>query len=1079
MGEGTLTIYSASAGSGKTYKLTGKYLNYLFSSRYGYRKILAVTFTNKATAEMKSRILDQLYNLATGEKSEYLPDLLKDTHKTEETIRTEAKEILFSILHDFSRFSVCTIDSFFQKILRAFTREAGLNSGFSIELDYSTILSAAVDDMIASSVDDPELTNWLSHFAMSNLEEEKSWNLKEEIMELAGELFKEKFKILSAEERSNLENKEFLLNYIKKIKSFSYSFVAKMLEFGKKCEKIYNDYGLSDEMFYYRSRGVPGYIRSLAGGKIIKPGNKVREIEKDPPRWSTGPLSPQLNDAIKGGLDRTLKETLKFYDDNILSYNSATTILSNIYALGILSDVLRKVRQVTASENTFLLADAGELLSAITGKDQSPFIYEKIGNRFENFMIDEFQDTSLLQWNNFESLINNSMSEGFDNLVVGDVKQSIYRWRNSDWQILGKMKAELIDHKRFLSEPLTTNWRSRSDIIRFNNTLFSVIPEQIDELLAGDSVPVSFKELYAEAVQGNPGKSDGGYVRLEFIKDERDNQEEENKRKRKRVTKKWNELVLEKLPYVIETLQDKGFNSSDIGIIVREGKEGEAVLNSLVDYSNNCPAEKRNRYNYNIFSNDSLLLSNSHAISFIIAVIRVLDNPSDMISKAQMLRFYLLATGVKNADSVPLFSNILDSGTHGYFPQGYDQFLENVRNLPLFEATENIISFFGIGKYSWNVAYLNTFQDWIINFAGGKNADIQTFLEWWETTGRTKSVVLPAHQDAARVFTIHKSKGLEFKAVILPFLSWNLNHKPSQQPVMWVKPAEPPFNELGIVPVRYKADLVETIFADSYRKEKSSAYLDNINLLYVAMTRAKDVIFAYTPDSPGSYNEIAEVLKNAVNTDKNPAGESGINLKSKFNEGKNVFEFGEIPDYPRQPAESESIISLNYPVSHKIESLRLKLHGENYFSPEDKAAREKINYGRLMHEVFESINSADDIPLAVRRLTLTGKIHTSESASLEKRLNSLIKAPPVSDWFKPGNIVMAEAEILLPTGNSRRPDRVIFRKDKTIIIDFKFGEENPGHSDQVNQYRNLLLEMGYSNIEGYIWYIDKNKILSA
>jgi len=247
----------------------------------------------------------------------------------------------------------------------------------------------------------------------------------------------------------------------------------------------------------------------------------------------------------------------------------------------------------------------------------------------------------------------------------------------------------------------------------------------------------------------------------------------------------------------------------------------------------------------------------------------------------------------------------------------------------------------------------------------------------------------------------------------------------------------------------------------------------------VAMTRAKDVIFAYAPDSPGSYNKIAEVLKNAVKSDKFPGDKSGINLKSKFNERDNIFEFGEIPNYTRQYAESGSIISRNYPVSHKIDSLRLKLHGENYFSPEDQASREKINYGRLMHEVFESINTADDIPFAVRKLTLAGKIHTTESASLEKRLNSLIKDPPVSDWFKPGNIVMAEAEILLPAGNSRRPDRVILREDKTIVIDFKFGEENPDHADQVNQYRNLLLEMGYRNIEGYIWYIDKNKIISV
>jgi hypothetical protein len=391
----------------------------------------------------------------------------------------------------------------------------------------------------------------------------------------------------------------------------------------------------------------------------------------------------------------------------------------------------------------------------------------------------------------------------------------------------------------------------------------------------------------------------------------------------------------------------------------------------------------------------------------------------------------------------------------------------------------NIISFFNLGKYSWNVAYLSTFQDWIINFAGGKNADFQAFLEWWETTGKTKSVVLPAHQDAARVFTIHKSKGLEFKVVILPFLSWNLNHKPSKQPILWVKPAGPPFNELGILPVRYKADLSETIFADNYRDEKSSAYLDNLNLLYVAMTRAKDVLFAFAPDSPGPYNEIAKILKNAVTTDKNPADGSGINLKSKYNTERRIFESGEIPDNTGGVAESESIIPLNYPVTHKIESLKLKLHGENYFSPEEKATREKINYGNLMHDAFAGINSVHDIPLAVRRLTIEGKIHASESASLEARLKSLIMAPPASDWFKPGTRVLTEAEILLPTGVSRRPDRVIINGDKAVIVDFKSGEENTHYSDQINQYRNLLLDMGYRDVEGYLWYIDKNKIVTV
>ncbi|MCX6254779.1 MAG: UvrD-helicase domain-containing protein, partial [Bacteroidia bacterium] len=832
MGKGTLTIYSASAGSGKTFKLTGIYLTSLFKSRYNYRRILAVTFTNKATAEMKSRILDHLHRLAVGENSEYLPGLVIATNKTEGWIRNEAKEILNSILHDYSRFSVSTIDSFFQKILRAFAREVGLHSGFNIELDHSTILSSAVDEMIVSAATDALLKDWLTKYAMYNIDEEKSWNLKEGIIKLGEELFKEKFKILSTEERSNFENKKFLLDYIKKIKTLSSSFEKQLQDYGKRCDHIFSKSGLSDDMFYRKGQGVPGFIRSLVSGMVKEPNKWVREIGNDPPRWSTGDTAPQLKAAIIAGLDKTLKEAIHYYDENITEYKSADAVLSNIYALGILSDVLHNVHLITNSENSFLLSDTGDVLNLITSEDQSPFIYEKVGNRYENFMIDEFQDTSIIQWNNFRSLIENSMAEGFDNLVVGDVKQSIYRWRNSDWQILGSVLYSLVDNDRFISVPLTTNWRSRSNIIKFNNALFTIIPGQIDETLADYTLPVSFKTLYSEAVQDDPGKGGGGYVRLEFL----DNGKE----------RKWQELVLERLPVVIESFQDKGYNASDIGIIVRDGKEGAQVLKTLIDYSNNCLSEKRQTYNFNVVSNDSLLLSNSPVICFIIAVISVVNDPKDMISRALMLRFYLLAKGNEEADKVLLVSDKLIEESRVYFPEGYENFLDTVKQMPLFEATESIIRFFSLGEYSWNVAYLNTFQDYIVGFTVNKNADIQSFLDWWDTTGTKKSVILPGNHDAIRILTIHKSKGLEFKVVILPFLSWNLDHLPSKQPILWVKPTTPPFNELGIVPVKYNRELSNTVFADNYREEKYSVYIDNINLLYVALTSAKDAIYGFS-----------------------------------------------------------------------------------------------------------------------------------------------------------------------------------------------------------------------------------------
>ncbi len=327
MGTGTLTKYSASAGSGKTFRLTAIYLSHLFRDNESYRKILAVTFTNKATAEMKSRILDQLHILATGGRSEYLNDLMKQTGKNENEIRSRAGDLLHAILHDFSRFSVFTIDAFFQKIIRAFARESGLHSGFNVELDHSLILSNAIDEMIASSADDTELKEWLNEYVNSKLSDEKSWNPKDDIMDLAEEVFKERFKILSAEERSRLEDKKFLLEYIGKLRSVRETFEETMFSAGKECDRIMTLYSLSDDMFYYKGKGVPGFVRALADGRMAEPKTYVRAVMADPPKWATKDMMPQLQEAVAGGLEKTLRDAIRYYDTNINNYNSAKEIL--------------------------------------------------------------------------------------------------------------------------------------------------------------------------------------------------------------------------------------------------------------------------------------------------------------------------------------------------------------------------------------------------------------------------------------------------------------------------------------------------------------------------------------------------------------------------------------------------------------------------------------------------------------------------------------------------------------------------------------------------------------------------------
>jgi ATP-dependent exoDNAse (exonuclease V) beta subunit len=570
----------------------------------------------------------------------------------------------------------------------------------------------------------------------------------------------------------------------------------------------------------------------------------------------------------------------------------------------------------------------------------------------------------------------------------------------------------------------------------------------------------------------------GGYVKLVFIDDDYEVIINKAGKEVPKSSREWKDKVLEKLPAVIELFEDKGYSASDIGIIVRNSREGTNVLNTMIRYSNESSPEKKRKYNYNIVSDYSLTLSNSPAINFIIAVLKVLNIPKDDISLAAMLRFYLLAMGVADAENVSLSLPSLRDGSHGRFPEGWSVFMESVAHVPLFEAVESIISFFRLGEHPWNVAYLNTFQDLVINFSGAKNIDFQSFLDWWDTTGNKNSVVLPANQDAARIFTIHKAKGLEFKVVILPFLSWNDDHDTRHREIVWVKPPDvEPFNELGIIPIRYKRNPPYSIFSDFFRDEKYAAYLDNLNLLYVAMTRAKNAIYGFAAEAPDTYSGISKLLKEAVTSDENSAGESGIILSAFYDNENNVFEFGKIPDQQKIGASNADLISLEYRVSRRPESLKLKLHGENYFITGREDVIHKINYGNLMHLAFQYIDTAEDIPNAVRRLVLEGEIPGSESESMIYRLQELISSPQVSDWFRKGITIIKEADILLPSGVIKRPDRVIIIDKKAVIIDFKFGEENRHYSEQVGQYRNLLTEMGYKEIEGYIWYVDRNKII--
>ncbi|HQG36755.1 MAG TPA: UvrD-helicase domain-containing protein [Bacteroidales bacterium] len=1068
MESGVLKKYNASAGSGKTFELTVNYLIKALLSESAYKRILAVTFTNKAAAEMKRKILDYLLLLSKGETTGMDERLLKETELTQEILKEKCSRIINTILHDYSFFNVSTIDSFFQKIIRAFTREVNLPHGYIIEIEPDYILETAVDKTLDDAANDEALMKWIIQYAVDRIEEGKSWNLKADILKLAGEIFNESFRLMSQKDREKLSDRKFLTEYVEELKKIRKKFESEIKEYAKRCREIMNRHNLTGDMFYRgMNGGVGSFIEKIENGinKIYEPPTPtLLRVLENPPVWTKKDgFSLQMKAAFNDGFDKLFLEMLGYYSNNYRIANTARLILENIYIIGILSDILKNVHEVTTQENRFILSDAGELLFKLINGDQTPFIYEKAGNIYENFMIDEFQDTSVIQWNNFLPLINNSLAGGHYNLVVGDIKQSIYRWRNSDWKILGVELDKQFSDKQLLKQSLFINRRSKENIVAFNNTLFSIIPAAIDESLGDQQGELNLRKVYSDVQQLVPEEKKGGYVRIEFIKEDEE---------------LFKDIVLKKLPLLIERLQDEGFNASDIGILVRFNSEGAEVIESIINYRNCAGEEKNKKYNYSVVSGESLFLNSSPAVNFIIALLRLAINPDDRLNIAIMLREWCLATG---RDSFEADVSDLENTAGKLWPEGWKNIVRRISGIPLYDAIETTIKFFGLGENRENTAFLNALQDCVLEHSSNYFPDISSFIEWWDIFGIGKSLALSDSQNSIRIMTIHKSKGLEFPVVIVPFVSWPMGHG-NKNPVMWFKPEYQPFNRIGVVSVKYKKDLIHSYFENDFVQETLHAHVDNLNLLYVAFTRAKNALYCFCPDKTKS-GTTADWIKRSFTTDTKPSQNDNkpvINLSDFFDSDKGIFSFGELTANVLEKEQEENRITTGrYYVNTSVKGLRLKLHGEKWFIKEAEKQQLKLNYGKLMHDILASVITLDDITGAVGKMVIDGRINENEGSMIIEKMNSELSRPEVREWFKRGAEIITETDILAPGGTIRRPDRVIISGDKAIVVDFKFGGEKKEDQKQVQQYCRLIKEMGYSSAEAFLWYVDEDKIISV
>ncbi|MDL2251910.1 UvrD-helicase domain-containing protein [Odoribacter sp. OttesenSCG-928-J03] len=1057
-----LNIYKASAGSGKTFSLTLDYFKLIFRSPHEYRNILAVTFTNKATEEMKSRIINELHKLAENRESSYAAILKKELELDDDALRNRAQMLRTLLLHDYGHLSVTTIDRFFQRIVKSFTKELGIFPGYNVELDNDYILVKAVDKLMEAVRKDVALRNWVLELMNANVEDGKSWSVKGKIADLGSELFKENYMLLDKKILEKFNDKVFLKEYQLFLHKIISEYENELTSIADQAIGIIDRSGLTIENFKNGKKGCVNHFYKLRERKFDEPKPTAYNAVDNIDSWITK-TTDQANrsriEAVFPELNALLKRAVDLHTEQYRYYLSAIQIDTNLYQLGILNDLYKEVRNYCEEKGVMLLSDTTHILNLLVAGNDTSFLFEKTGNHFKHIMIDEFQDTSSMQWQNFRPLLVNTLSQEHHALIVGDVKQSIYRWRNGDWTLLAHKVQDEFD--RFGSEVnvLGSNWRSTQNIVRFNNVFFREAATQLKDIYdrtagEGNQWSASISQAY-DKLEQQAEVDRCGYVDIQFGPDR---QEEESA-----------SLIMSEVTTVIEDIIKRGGLQKEIVVLVRSGKEGEFVANYFMEYN------QKNTNRINFVSNDSLYINASSYVKFIVAILKYIVEPYDAVNKATALFLYKAIIKGQRENYDKVFNALADHELFQLLESNFTLNAANVMSFSLFETIETIIDQFDLRSEKEEIAYLIAFQDIIYEYELNNSNNILLFLEWWEKEQHKKVLTTSEDTDAVRILTIHKSKGLEFGYVILPFCSWELDPvRPVRR--IWCEIHEDGFNQLEYIPLNYSAKLSETIFDHSYYDEHLKAYVDNLNLLYVALTRARNELYLrpYAPKKEKSGHvkdsDIGSFLYKLIDVFKQK-GDTDFTIDENNN-----LTFGEKVSYSNPEQKQELLALDNYPVNNPDDRIVVKYNFKEYNEPGEKSA---VNEGKLLHEIFKSIRYKEDIDQALEGVYRTGLITQKEVAEYRTVISKYLENPQVSGWFGKEYTIINERDILLENGAIIRPDRVMLKDGRTYIIDYKFGQkEDARYIKQLQFYKKALQKMGYPEIHAYIWYVTLDKIIN-
>lgn len=1036
----SFSIYNASAGSGKTYTLSKEYIKILLksSSNEAYRKILAITFTNKAVEEMKTRIIFYLLEFSKEETSDKAADLLKDVAKETglsiATIKEKSKVIIKSIIHNYTAFDISTIDRFTLKIIKSFSHELNIPLDFDISLETDLLMQEAIETVISKAGEDEELTKLLLDFSRNKTDDDKNWDITFDLLAASSLLTNEdsKHELKDYENKTIadfVETKKVIVGQIEKYKKLASALAQESLT-------LIKDNGIAIESFSRKT--FPNHLIKIMEGNLPPSDiNKFSEVEQV--QINKTAKDKGLIEGILPNILQKLQLAYKEYQNVFLleAFNK------NIYPLSLLNSINKEFRKIQTDQNILSISEFNEIINKEIQNQPAPFIYEKMGDRYRHFFIDEFQDTSVLQWKNLIPLVDNALSSEENGvagtlMLVGDPKQAIYRWRGGKAeQFISLSKEENpFSNKDKETIVLDTNYRSYSQVIDFNNDFFRFISSKLEN--------PDYVDLYLNNSHQNKTNKNGGYANISFI-DTSDNaevnEEEEDDDK--------NTKYLKQTLLTIEKVLKNGFQYKDMVLLTRTKSNGVLLANYLTE--NEIP----------ILSSETLLIQNATEVKLIINVLKYINNKFDADAKFNML--YYVAKYLQSSEAI---HDLINHNLHvseenlKIALEKYDVSIDfnACRKKSLYEVVEIIVSAFI--KQKANNSYVQYFLDLVLERHIKAQSSIADFIDYWERTGYKKSIPSPDGNNAIKIMTIHKSKGLEFPVVIYPFA--NDNYSKNNRNKLWV-PLENKNINFNKVLIDNKKDVLN--YSDDaskiYQEKNQEEILDNINVLYVAFTRAVEQLYVISEIKINKNGDLPNTLSSNII--------EYLQFNKNFNENQLEYEFGN----PIKVSKNEEVIA-NLDeiqvVQHKIKTSAIKIAQKEALMWGTIQA-EAIEFGNTLHEILSYIKTSEDVEKAITISLEKGLINQLQVNIIKEVINLIVNHSELEKFYAKDTKIYNETSIIDENKSTFIPDRISIKNNKAYLLDYKTGVPKESHKHQIEKYETVLEKMGYLVQEKVLVYL--------